>query len=340
MIKALQADRERKREENLVGKKELLAKALQYANFNSTRIKEWMENTTIVNQLMEDWRKIGQVPLKVSDEIWNEFRGARNQFFSNKNVFFKNLQAERDTNLKAKNELCEKAEAIAAMPLDWNKQTDELKRMQEQWKKIGPVPEKISDVIWKRFRTACDTFFEKKAQHFASQVEEQKQNLETKKQLIVKLEELFNREEGTNILADLKAVQDSWNNTGFVPMGEKERINKQYQELNDKVFNKFRQANQELRDMKEKGHLEAMVNAPNGAQKIKREEKFVLDKIRGLRSDIDTWENNLGFFAKASSDNPMVVQITDKIKGAQRQIQQLEDKLKTIREFLKQNPQN
>ncbi len=125
-----------------------------------------------------------------------------------------------------------------------------------------------------------------------------------------------------------------------MPMGEKERINKQYQELNDKVFNKFRQANQELRDMKEKGHLEAMVNAPNGAQKIKREEKFVLDKIRGLRSDIDTWENNLGFFAKASNDNPMVVQITDKIKGAQRQIQQLEDKLKTIREFLKQNPQN
>ena len=340
MIKALQADRERKREDNLMAKKEVLAKALQFSNFNSTRIKEWMQNTTVVNQLMDDWRKIGQVPLKVSDEIWNEFRAARNQFFSNKNAFFKTLQAERDTNLKVKNELCEKAEAIAAMPLDWNKQTDELKRMQEQWKKSGPVPEKISDVIWKRFRTACDNFFEKKAQHYSSQIEEQKQNLETKKELIAKLDELLSREEGSNILNDLKAVQDSWNNTGFVPMGEKERINKQYQELNDKVFGKFRQANQELRDMKDKGHLEAMANAPNGAQKIKREEKFVLDKIRGLRSDIDTWENNLGFFAKASSENPMVIQITDKIKGAQRQIQQLEDKLKTIREFLKQNPQN
>ena len=106
------------------------------------------------------------------------------------------------------------------------------------------------------------------------------------------------------------------------------------------MFNKFRQANQELRDMKEKGHLEALVNGPNGPQKIKREEKFILDKIRGLKSDIDTWDNNLGFFSKASSDNPMVVQITDKVKAAQRQIKQLEDKLKTIREFLKQNPQN
>lgn len=340
MIKALQAERERKREDNLNAKKELLAKALQYANFTSTRIKEWMDNTTIVNQLMDDWRKIGQVPLKISDEIWNEFRTARNQFFSNKNAFFKNLQAERDANLKIKTALCEKAEAIAATPIDWNKQTDELKRLQDEWKKAGPVAEKISDVIWKRFRTACDAFFEKKAQHYSSQVEEQKQNLETKKQLVAKLEELLGREEGANILAELKTVQDTWNNTGFVPMGEKERINKQYQELNDKVFNKFRQANQELRDMKEKGHLEALANGPNGAQKVKREEKFVMDKIRGLRSDIDTWENNLGFFARASSDNPMVVQITDKIKSAQRQIQQLEEKLKTIREFLKQAPKS
>lgn len=340
MIKALQADRERKREENLAGKKQLLAKALEYSNFNTTRIKEWMENTTHVNQLMEDWRKIGQVPLKVSEEIWNEFRTARNQFFNNKNTFFKNLQAERDANLKVKNELCERAEAIAATPLDWNKQTDELKRLQDQWKKSGPVPEKISDVIWKRFRTACDSFFSKKAEHYSAQIEEQKVNLETKKELVAKLEELLSREEGANILNDLKAVQDSWNSTGFVPMGEKERINKQYQELNDKVFAKFRQANQELRDMKEKGHLEAMASSPNGAQKIKREEKFMQDKIRGLRNDIDTWENNLGFFAKASSDNPMVVQINDKIKDAQRQIRQMEDKLKTIREFLKQAPNN
>lgn len=340
MVKALQAERERKREENLTAKKELLAKALQFANFNSTRIKEWIENTTVVNQLMEDWRKIGQVPLKVSDEIWNEFRSARNQFFTNKNVFFKNLQAERDTNLKAKTDLCEKAEAIANTPLDWNKQTNELKKMQEDWKKIGPVSDKISDAIWKRFRSACDAFFEKKAQHYSVQIEEQKQNLETKKQLVVKLEELLNREEGANILAELKAVQDSWNTTGFVPMGEKEKLNKQYQELNDKVFNKFRQANQELRDMKEKGHLEALANGPNGIQKIKREEKFVLDKIRGLRNDISTWENNLGFFSKASAENPMVVQITDKIKAAQRQIQQMEEKLKTVRDFLKQTPKS
>ena len=336
MIKALQVERERKREENLAAKKELLAKALELSNFNSTRIKEWIEHTQTVNQLMEDWRKIGQVPLKVSDEIWNEFRGARNKFFNNKNTFFKTLQAERDANLKAKTKLCEEAEAIAATPIDWNKQTNQLKKLQEDWKKIGPVPEKLSDVIWKRFRSACDAFFEKKATHYSSQIEEQKKNLEVKQQLIVKLEELAGREEGANILPELKAIQDEWNNTGFVPMGEKEKVGKKYQELSDKVFSKFRAANQELREIRERGHLEAIANGPNGMQKLKREEKFILDKIRGLRSDIDTWENNLGFFSKSSAENPMVTQIADKIKTAQKQIQQQEEKLKSVRNFIKQ----
>ncbi|MCZ2140206.1 MAG: DUF349 domain-containing protein [Bacteroidia bacterium] len=340
MIKALQTERERKREENLAVKKEILAKMLQYANTNSIRAKEWIDNTTVVNQFMEEWRKIGQVPLKVSEEIWNEFRNARNVFFSNKNVFFKNLHAEREQNLKAKTDLCEKAEAIAATPIDWNKQTNEIKKFQEEWKKIGSVSDKISETIWKRFRAACDMFFEKKAQHFASQIEEQKQNLETKKQLLKNLEELLNREEGANILAELKNIQDAWNNAGFVPISEKEKLTKQYQELNDKVFTKFKQANQELRELKDKSHLEALLNTPNGIQRVKREEKFILDKLRGLKTDIDTWENNLGFFSKASADNPMVVQITDKIKGAQKQIQQLNDKLKVIRDFMKQAPKN
>ncbi|MCU0422137.1 MAG: DUF349 domain-containing protein [Bacteroidia bacterium] len=336
MIKALQAERERKREENLVAKKDLLAQALQLANYSGNRIKEWVEYTQTTNRLMEEWRKIGQVPLKVSDEIWNEFRGARNKFFNNKNAFFKQLQAERDTNLKAKTLLCEKAEAIAATPIDWNKQTDELKKLQDEWKKTGPVAEKIADTIWKRFRTACDTFFEKKAQHYAAQVDEQKQNLETKKALIAKLEELLNKEESANILPELKAVQDEWNNTGFVPLNEKEKVSKRYQELNDKVFAKFRQANNELREIRDKSHFETMAGSPNGAQKLKREEKFLLDKMRGLRNDIDTWENNLGFFSKGSSSNPMVAQIEEKISGAQKQIKQLEEKLKLLRSIINQ----
>jgi hypothetical protein len=232
-----------------------------------------------------------------------------------------------------------KAEAIAGNPVDLNKQTDEIKKLQEDWKKIGPVHEKISDTIWKRFRGACDLFFEKKAQHYAGQVEEQKKNLELKNTLVQRLEALLEKEDGASVITELKAIQDEWNTTGFVPISAKEAIGKKYSELNDKVFQKFRQANAELREMKERSHLEALMGSPNGMMKVKREEKFIQDKIRGLRNDVETWDNNLGFFARVKGDNPMVEQIKDKIANAQKQIGQMEEKLKQIRQFIKQESQ-
>lgn len=336
MIKAVQVENERKREENLAAKKELLAKALELSNLQSGRIKEWLEQSTVANQLMEDWKKIGMVPMKFRESLWDEFRTARNKFFSNKNEFFKKLHAERNGNLKIKTELCEKAEAISNNPLDWNKQTDELKKMQEDWKKVGPVHEKISDAIWKRFRGACDTFFEKKAQHYAGQVEDQKKNLEIKQGILVKLEELLGREDGATIINDLKSLQEQWNQAGFVPMSAKEEVNKKYNEVTDKVFNKFKQASSAMRDIKDRSHFEAVLNSPNGDQRLRREEKFIADKIRGIKSDIDTWENNLGFFAKSKGTNPMTEQIKDKIASAQKQINSLTEKLKLIRQIAKE----
>ncbi len=336
MIKAVMEDNQRKREDNLAAKKSLLAKALELSNIKTARIKDWHEHTNVVNSLMDDWKKIGMVPLKYRESIWEEFREARNQFFNNKNVFFKQLHHERNENLKFKNDLIGKAEQLAANPIDWNKQTAELKKLQEEWKKSGPVHDKISDAVWKRFRSACDVFFEKKAQHFANQVEEQKQNLVVKKALIGKLENLLQKEDSTDVINELKAIQDEWNNAGFVPMGEKEAIQKKYSELNDQVFNKFKQANKELKDLKEKSHFEALVNAPNGIQKLKREERIVIERIKGLKGDIDTWENNIGFFSKSKGSNPMIEQATEKIAITRRHIAKLEEKLKLIRSFMKQ----
>jgi hypothetical protein len=336
MIKAVMAENERKREENLTSKKELLAKALELSNIHSARIKEWLEHSTTANQLMEEWKKVGMIPIKYKESLWEEFRTARNTFYNNKNEFFKKMHAERNHNLKLKTELCEKAEAISANPIDLNKQTDELKKMQDHWKAIGPVHEKISDAIWKRFRTACDTFFELKAKYYAGQAEEHKKNLEIKNSLLVQLEELLNREDGATIIADLKSLQEQWNQAGFVPMNAKEAVNKKYNELTDKVFNKFKQAHTAIRDSKDRSHFEALLNSPNGSERLKREERFLQDKIRGMKSDIDTWDNNLGFFAKSKGENPMVDQIKEKIVGAEKQIKQLEEKVKLIRQVAKQ----
>ncbi|MFI5221305.1 MAG: DUF349 domain-containing protein [Bacteroidia bacterium] len=335
MIKVFQAEAEKKREENLAAKKELLAKASELSAFTSAKIKEWMEKTTAATQLMEDWKKIGMVPMKYRETLWNEFKTFRNAFFNNKNQFFKVLHAERDKNLKEKTALCEKAETIANNVVDFNRQTDEIKRLQNDWKKTGPVHEKISDAIWKRFRGACDLFFEKKASHYSSQLDEQKKNLEIKNGIIQKLESVLEKEDGPEIINELKAIQEEWNNAGFVPINAKEALQKKYNTVSDKVFQKFKQANEELKAMKEKNHFESLLNSSNGFQKIKQEEKFIQDKIRGLRNDLETWENNLGFFVRVKDDNPMVGQIKEKINHAKNQLSQFELKLKSVRSFLK-----
>lgn len=336
-IRAIQIENEKIREENLLKKKELLAKALELSNFNSTKTKEWVSQTVVANELMDKWKEIGMVPLKYKESLWEEFRTARNDFFNKKNIFFKQLNAERNKFLQVKNDLCEKAESIANNPIDWMRQTEEIKHLQEQWKKSGPVHEKISEVIWKRFRSACDSFFEKKALHYASQVEEQKQNLEVKKSLIAKLETLLAAEQQNDLINDLKSIQEEWNSAGFVPMSDKEKINKRYSELNDQVFSKFKEASSAIRDMKEKTQWEALLNSPNGLQKIKREERTLMERIKGLKSDMDTWDNNLGFFGKSNKgENPMIKQIEEKIAIAGKNVKQLEDKLKTLRQFVKQ----
>jgi hypothetical protein len=331
IIKAKTEELEGVRQQNLVAKKELLEKAQALALFQTQRIKDWMEQSEAANELMEAWKKTGHVPMAVRDQIWNEFREARNAFFTNKNNFFKAMHTERNANLKAKEELCVKAEHIAANPIDWNKQTDELKKMQEAWKKIGQAPEKINDAVWKRFRTACDSFFAKKSERYASQLTEQTENLAAKDALIQKLEGLNTAENSENIFQELKQIQTDWNAIGFVPVAQKEPINKKYNDLLDKLYAKHKQLSKEIRGDRDKQNFELLATSPNGAAKLQREEKILQERIRGIKKDMETWDNNLGFFKSGNSKNPLAEQIQDKIEIAKKHVAGLEEKLKALK---------
>lgn len=320
------------RMENLAKKQELLAKAKEMAEYKTARIKDWMEQSLAANELMEAWKKIGHVPMAMRDQVWNEFRDARNAFFANKNQFFKTMHAERNANLKLKEELCVKAETIAANPIDWAKQTEEIKRLQEEWKKVGMAPEKVNDAVWKRFRTACDSFFEKKSERYASQQQEQKQNLEAKKLLLTRLEELEGKSQEINLFNELKLIQSEWNAIGFVPAKDKDAISKKYNDLLDQLYGKHKQLNKDMREDREKQSFELLASAPNGAQRLQREEKILMERIKGMKKDIETWDNNLGFFkAGNQKNNPMAEQIISKIEIAKKHIAGLEDKIKALR---------
>ena len=336
-IKAESEKMEGVRQENLTAKQLILDKAKELESFTTNRIKDWLEKTEYANQLMEEWKKIGHVPLAVREQIWNDFRTARNNFFNNKNNYFKTLNLERNQNLKLKTEMCEKAEEISANPIDWAKQTEELKGLQDKWKSIGQVGDKMNDVIWKRFRSACDAFFAKKAERYATVIDEQKQNLEKKNGLIAKLEELAAQEDVPNVFAELKTIQDEWNGIGYVPNANKNDIFKKYNDLLDKLYGKYRQLNKDMRSEKERQQFNDLATAPNGAHRLQREEKILLERIKGMKGDIDTWENNLGFFKHGNSKNVMAEQIQDKIAIANKHVKELEEKLKTLRSIKSKN---
>lgn len=332
VIKAETEKNEAVRQENLVLKLALIEKSKELATYKTTRIKDWMAKTKEANELMEEWKKIGYVPMAEREKIWEEFKDIRNTFFNNKNNWFKTFNAVRNENFKKKTELFKQVESIAAAPIDWGKQTAQVKSLQEQWKEIGPVPDKFNDEIWKKFRGACDLFFEKKAERFAEQNAEQGTNLIAKKELIAKLETLSTQEgENNNVLNDLKVIQEAWSKIGFVPNKDKDAISKLYNDLLDKIYGKHRELRKNMRSADDKAHFESMANNPDGAQRLQREERVLQERIKGLQADIDTWDNNLGFFKNSSSKNDMLTQFHDKIAAAQKLIKELEVKLKEVR---------
>lgn len=338
-IKAETEKNEAVRQANLVLKLALIEKSKELATYATTRIKDWMEKTKEANELMEEWKKIGYVPMAEREKVWEEFKNIRNTFFNNKNNWFKSFNAVRNENLKKKQELVKEAENIAAAPIDWGKQTATIKNLQEQWKQVGPVPDKFNDEIWKKFRTACDLFFEKKAERFAEQNAEQGANLIAKKELITQLEAMAaNEAENPNALNELKTIQDAWSKIGFVPNKDKDAIGKAYNDLLDKIYGRHRELRKNMRQADDRAHFESLANNNDGGQRLQREERILQERIKGLKTDIDTWDNNLGFFKNTNAKNEMVVQINDKIAAAKRMIKELEDKIKTIRTLKNQTP--
>ena len=170
-------------ESNLMAKTALCEKAEQIASIDTDSLKEWQDKTREINELFKVWKTIGPAPKKENDEIWERFKGYINAFFSAKKDYFNKLKQEQTNNYNLKLDIVKQAEVLKDST-DWKTTTQELINLQKEWKNIGPVPRKHSDKIWKRFRAACDEFFQSKAKHFSTVVESEKENLDKKLELI------------------------------------------------------------------------------------------------------------------------------------------------------------
>ncbi len=321
---------EGERTKNLELKQVLVEKASLLAQTSPKKVKDWKDRAAELDTLMAEWKKIGQVPRAKNDEIWKAFRKSFNTFYDNKSTFFKQINNERKANLIIKEDICKRAEEVKDSD-DLNFATNELKKLQREWKDVGPVPDKVSNAIWKRFRAACDDFFNRKQKAFEGKKDEEVKNLGIKEDLITKLSALLEGSEPKTILNDLKAIQKEWNSVGFVPIKKKKDIENRYRKVSDEVFNKFKLDRQSLKQGQIKEHYANLSQLPSGGQKLKDEAFKIKKKMSFLSSEIATLENNMEFFGRSKGAQKLKDEIAAKIEKTKEQLMRLKAELKVIK---------
>jgi hypothetical protein len=322
--------REAERQKNLEAKTALCEQMESIASMNFSSLHEWKKQETEIQKLDENWKKIGKVPEQFNENIWERFKKARREFYRKKHTLLKQIREELKQNYAKKVKLCEQAEALQHST-DWKNTTHQLLKLQDEWKKIGPVERKKSDEIWTRFRAACDTFFQAKEQYFAGQSEREKANLEAKKILIEKINAITPAESLEENLQLIKKLQQEWNEIGYVPIKEKNAIEKAFQNAMNGLLAKMNIDQDKRFRMEYKLKIEQMMKAPNAATLLKEERTFVDNRLRRLQEEIIQMENNLGFFKHAKNADHIRKQYEGKIESLKNEVAHLEEKKQLIK---------
>lgn len=312
-----------KEEENLAHKTALCEK-IEAIDLTAVKTAAaWEAQTQQIIEMQKEWRTIGFAPQKMNVKIFERFRGACDRFFTEKAAFFKRLKEEQAQNLAKKTELCEKAEALKDST-DWKATADKLMQIQKEWKTIGAVPKKHSESLWQRFIGACDYFFEQKGKNTASQRGEEKENLQKKEQVIEKLKALLESDEEENKQDAVRELMKEWNEIGFVPFKEKDKIYKAYHETVDQLFKALNMSAARRRLDNFKNNLKN--DAKEGGQGLSRERERLVRAYENKRSEIKTYENNLGFLTCSSKKGSSLLNEMNK------KMEKLKDELNLIGE--------
>jgi hypothetical protein len=291
--------------------------------------KEFDERAEKVVELQKMWRTIGFAPKKQNNKVYQRFRDACDAFFEKRRGFYFDNKEIQLNNLQLKTELCIQAEVLQEST-DWKSTSDSLIKLQKEWKEIGPVPRKQSEKCWKRFRKACDHFFNRKASFFAKLDTSYEDNLKAKLSIIEELEKF---EPGADVHAAferLKEMQRKWTDIGFVPFNMKDEITNKYRNALNKEFDKLKIGDEDKNILKYKTKLDNLKANPKASRKVRNERDKFFTKIKQLESDIVLWENNIGFFAKSANADTMIREVEEKIDSAKKMIKTLEEKVKMI----------
>ena len=312
-------DQKEKQQENLEEKTKLCEMTEAIASKEVKSSNEWNTLSAEIEEIQKKWRTIGFATRKENQKIYDRFRAACDKFFERKREYYAQFKDTMNENMEKKLSLIEQAEALKDSK-EWKKTTEALIALQKQWKEIGAVPRKKSEQLWKRFRAACDSFFnERDAQ--AKPENDYYGNLKAKKALIEEIKAYELSEDAAANLAAAKEFAAKWQGIGFVPFKEKENIQAAYNEAFKSKFPDFN-----ARSQRGGGRTSG------GQKKTLSEKDRLVQQYGKLQQDIVTYENNIGFFSASKNSEPFIRQMQERIDAAKQELKALEAKIRTIEE--------
>ena len=322
--------------ENLEKKVKLCERVEQIAAKVYETHGAWVDKTNQVLEIQKTWKTIGYAPKKDNNIIYARFRTACDVFFGNKAKFYAAAYDDQKENHKLKLEITEKAEALSDSQ-EWKETTNELIKLQKRWKEIGPVPRRDSDKLWKRFRAACDTFFNNKSKYFEDIDSTFEDNLKAKEKIVAEMESFPMKEKLKENIEALKAFQSDFNAIGYVPSRKKEWIKEQFRQAQEKFLEKTGMDESDRSIFKFRYRVEGMTNSPRADIKLNFERDKLVNKLQQLRNDMGVWENNIGFFKQSDSSEETIQGFQAKIDEAHKRIEVLEEKIRILDDMENEN---
>jgi len=321
--------RKSEQKKNLDAKIALCEKVEEIANIDIDVHRDWDERSKELIELQKIWRTIGFAPKKDNNKIYERFRIASDKFFDRKREFYNQNKEEQNGNLQLKTDLCLQAEALKDST-EWKKTADEFIAIQKAWKEIGPVPRKYSDVIWKRFRAACDFFFENKSKHFSSIDGEQLENLRMKKELLEEVKQFSLTGDDGADLDKLKDFQRRFTDIGHVPFKDKDAIQNDFRDVINKHFDALRIDEKRRNLMKFKNKVVNNTTTGRGQNKMRFEREKYMIKLKQMETDLALLDNNIGFFANTKNASALIDDVNQKIASTKEKIEFLKEKIRIM----------
>ena len=315
--------------ENLEAKKELISKTKELIALERNSIKAWNKHTQQLLEIQERWKKIGFGPKKENEQLWQEFRALCDGFFEGKSAYFESIQGDFDRVAKQKESIILKIEAIKDDE-NWKRTSEQVLRLQKEWKSAGNAGAKNEQRLWKQFRTACDHFFARKKAFFEELDKANEANLVAKQALLEKIEGYAPKEDKKQTLADLKQFAEEFATIGQVPFKQKEAVYIAYKTALDKQYNALGLKGEEKEEVLFQAKLAQIAGSADSAGLFEKEKQAIRNEINKIRQDMIQLENNLGFFSNSKGANALKAEVEKKIEVERRKIEVLKAKLKSI----------